>query len=321
MSHFHPELRRAAFLIPRLSFGPTLTRLANRLQRARGTPPPPQVEGVTVRDEIIAGGDGQPLRIRLYLPDDAGEPRAAMLWAHGGGMIIGVPEQDQAQSLELCRDFGLVVAAVDYRLSPQHPYPAPLEDCYAALAWLQAQAQALNISPDRLAVGGNSAGAGLAAGLALLAQDRGQVAVTFQLLIYPMLDDRTTLRTDVDDRRLRLWTTKSNRFGWRSYLGGEPGGDNVPAYAAPARRQDLRGSPPTWIGVGTCDLFHDEDISYARRLTEAGVPCTLKVVAGAFHGFDLAGQGAAVVRDFRESYLTTLSAGLQLRRAERADAT
>jgi acetyl esterase/lipase len=318
MSPFHPELRRAAFWIPRLSFGPTLTRLANRAQRGRGAPPAPKVAGVTIRDEVISGGDGQPLRVRLYLPNDAAGPRAAMLWVHGGGMIIGVPEQDQAQSIELCRDFGLVVAAVDYRLSPQHPFPAPLEDCYAALAWLHAQARALNIAPDRVAVGGNSAGAGLAAGLALLAHDRKALAIAFQLLIYPMLDDRTALRTDVDDRRLRLWTTKSNRFGWRCYLGREPGGGDVPAYAAPARRQDLSGLPTAWIGVGTCDLFHDEDVTYARRLAEAGVPCTLKVVDGGFHGFDLAGQGAAVVRDFRQSFLTALSENLRLQRVVRA---
>ena len=320
MSRFHPELRRAAFWLPRLSFGPTLTRLANGLQRWRGTSPPPEIEGVTIRDEIISGGDGQPLRVRLYLPEAAAQPRAAMLWMHGGGMIIGVPEQDELQNLELSRDFGLVIAAVDYRLSPQHPFPAPLEDCYAALAWLQSQAAALNISPDRIAVGGASAGAGLAAGLALLAQDRREVALAFQLLIYPMLDDRTALRTDIDERRLRLWTTKGNRFGWRSYLAREPGGGDVSAYAAPARRQDLSGSPPAWIGVGTCDLFHDEDVSYARRLAEAGAPCTLKVVDGAFHGFDLVCQGVAVARDFRQSYYAALCEGLQLQRAERADA-
>lgn len=319
MSPFHPELRRAAFWIPRVSFGPVLTRLANRLQQGRRSAPP-QVAGVTVRDVIISGGDGQPLRVRLYLPDEVAEPRAAMLWVHGGGMIIGTPEQDEASNLELCRDFGLVVAAPQYRLSPGHPFPAPLEDCYAALVWLRSQAGELNISPDRIAVGGNSAGAGLAAGLALLAHDRQQVAVAFQLLVYPMIDDRTALRTDVDDRRLRLWSTKSNRFGWRSYLGRAPGGGDVSAYAAPARRQDLSGLPPAWIGVGTCDLFHDEDVAYARRLAEAGVPCTLKVVEGAFHGFDLVGPGVAVAREFRQSYLTALTERLRLRPAARADA-
>ncbi|HUD28156.1 MAG TPA: alpha/beta hydrolase fold domain-containing protein, partial [Novosphingobium sp.] len=146
-------------------------------------------------------------------------------------------------------------------------------------------------------------GAGLAAGLVLFAHDRGEIPVALQLLVYPMLDDRTALRSDVDQSNLRLWNSRSNLLGWTSYLGRAPGGDDVPDYAAPARRGDLHGLPPAWIGVGTCDLFHDEDVAYARRLREAGVPCTLVVVDGAFHGFDLVGQKARVVRDFRESYV------------------
>ena len=233
-----------------------------------------------------------------------------MLWMHGGGFVIGTPEQDEAHSIELCRSLGLVIVAVDYRLAMEHPYPAPLEDCYAALRWLHANASDLNVANDRIAVGGNSAGAGLAAGLALLAHDRNEFGIAFQLLIYPMLDDRTTLRTDVEERDLRLWTTKSNLFGWRSYLGREPGGHEIPDYAAPARRKDLRGLPRSWIGVGTCDLFHDEDIDYARRLNDAGVPCTLEIVDGAFHGFEIAGLEKEVVRNFRRSYFRTLRSWL-----------
>jgi acetyl esterase/lipase len=315
MSYFHPELRRAARWIPRVTFGPGLTRFSNWLQRGRGVPSPPLVAGVTIRDEVISGGGGQPLRVRLYLPEAAGARRAAMVWIHGGGMIIGAPEQDQAQSIALAREQGLVVAAVAYRLSPQHPFPAALEDGYAALTWLRAQAGELNIATDRIAVGGNSAGGGLVAGLSLMALDRGGPAIAYQLLIYPMLDDRTALRADVDDRRLRLWNTQSNRFGWRCYLGREPGGEVSP-YAAPARRQDLRGLPPAWIGVGACDLFHDEDVSYARRLADAGVPCTLDVVQGAFHGFDLIARRSAVGRDFRARYRAALSRALGLTPAE-----
>lgn len=312
VSPFHPELRRAARLTPPITYDPMVTRLVNWMMRRRAGRPARAVDGVAIRDEIIAGGDGQPLRVRLYSPASPnssaspGVGRSAMLWIHGGGMIIGIPELDAAMNVELCRRLGMVVAAVDYRLSPGHPYPAPVEDCYAALAWLHAKAETLSVSPDRVAVGGNSAGAGLAAGLALLAHDRKALKVAFQLLAYPMLDDRTTLRTDVDDRRLRLWNTKSNRFGWRSYLGREPGGDDVPAYAAPARREDLAGLPPAWIGVGTCDLFHDEDLAYARRLRAAGVPCQLKVVEGAFHGFDLIAGKTRVAREFGASYFEAL---------------
>jgi acetyl esterase/lipase len=228
-----------------------------------------------------------------------------MLWIHGGGFILGTPEQDEANIVRMCRELGIIVGAVNYRLGPDYPFPAALHDCYAALAWLHGAAGELGIATGRIAIGGNSAGAGLAASLAQYAHDEGTIRVAFQLLIYPMLDDRTTNRTDIDQTRLRLWNSKSNIVGWTTYLGKVPGGADLPDYAAPARRKNLEGLPPAWIGVGTCDLFHDEDVAYATRLQEAGVPCTLKVVAGAFHGFDLAGE-ANVVQDFRQSYMEAM---------------
>jgi acetyl esterase/lipase len=313
VSDFHPELRRAAFLIPRFSFGPRSARVANRLMRWRGVRVPPNVSGVAIRDELIVGSSGAPLRVRIYEPEGPA-PRAAMLWMHGGGYVLGTVEQDEASNIGLCRSLNLVIAAVDYRLALEHPYPAPLEDCYSALRWLHESAASLNVSTNHIAVGGASAGAGLAAGLALLAHDRNELLVAFQLLIYPMLDDRTTLRSDSEERNLRLWSTASNRFGWRSYLGCEPGGDDVPDYAAPGRRQDMRGLPKAWIGVGTCDLFHDEDVEYARRLQHAGVPCVLEVVNGAFHGFELAGANLPVVRNFRENYASSLRNALDVER-------
>lgn len=313
VEHFHPELRRAARFIPRFSFTPRLARIANWLHGLRGVGKLPNVDGVEIRDVMIpVDHAGTQRRLRLYRPTGSAGSRPAMLWIHGGGFIIGTPEQDEAHSLELCQRLGMVVAAIDYRLAPEHSYPVPMEDCYAALEWLYANSDDLQIDRARITVGGNSAGAGLAAGLALLAHDRGKVPLAFQLLIYPMLDDRTALRTDVDDKRLRLWTSKSNRFGWSAYLGQEPGGGgDVPEYAAPARRRDLSGLPPAWIGVGTCDLFHDEDIAYARRLEEAGVPCTLKIVEGAFHGFEFAGLGTQVVQDFRQDYFAALGRALE----------
>jgi len=307
VEHFHPELRRAARLIPRFSFTPRLARIANRVQGWRGTGKLPSVDGVEVRDVMIPVDDaGTTRRLRLYTPAGSDGPHPAMLWIHGGGFIIGTPEQDEAHSIELCKRLGMVVAAISYRVAPTHSFPTPLDDCYAALGWLHANSDALQVDRGRITVGGNSAGGGLAAGLALLAHDRGNIPLAFQLLIYPMLDDRTTLRTDVDDKRLRLWSSKSNRFGWGAYLGHAPGGDGVPEYAAPARRLNLAGLPPAWIGVGTCDLFHDEDVNYARRLREAGVPCTLKIVEGAFHGFEVAGAQTQVAQEFRRDYFSTL---------------
>lgn len=303
---FHPELRRAAFLIPQFTLGPTSTRLLGQLRRRRGTPRAPTLPDVAIGDEYIAGPDGDWLRIRVYRPLAPQGPRPALLWIHGGGFIMGHPEHDQARNIALCRSLGIVVAAVNYRLGPENPFPAPLEDCHAALAWLHGHAEALGIDPSRIAVGGASAGAGLAAGLTLLAHDRGNLPIAFQMLIYPMLDDRTVLRTDVDRRSLRLWSMGSNYTGWRAYLGREPGGEDISAYAAPSRRKDLGGLPPAWVGVGTCDLFHDEDLNYAARLSAAGGDCTLKVVDGAFHIFDLVAPKANVVADFRQSYCDAL---------------
>ena len=159
---------------------------------------------------------------------------------------------------------------------------------------------------QRIAIGGSSAGGGLAAGLALKARDAGVIPVVFQLLLYPMLDDRTVLRTDLADDNLRLWDTASNRYGWTSYLAAAPGSAGISPYAAPARCTDLAGLPPAWMGIGTYDLFLEEDLAYARRLNAAGVPCQVQVVEAAYHGFDAVSRKAPVSQAFRASYLAAL---------------
>ncbi len=210
----------------------------------------------------------------------------------------------RSRTTNLCRRFarvlGVTVAAVDYRLAPEHPYPAPLEDCYAALTWL---AELPAVDPARIAIGGASAGGGLAAALALLARDRGEFTPTLQLLAYPMLDDRSG--STPENPNYRLWGPKSNRFGWAAYLGNAD-----PKVAVPARHEDLSGLPPAWIGVGTHDLFHDEDLAYAARLTAAGVPCEIETVPGAFHGFDLVVPKAAVSKAFFASQCASLRSAL-----------
>ena len=248
--------------------------------------------------------------MRLYRPGAANEPIPAMLWIHGGGFVMGDSEIDEDNNIAIVRQTGIAVASVNYRLAPRHPFPAPLEDCYAALRWLHAEAKTLGVLPERIAVGGSSAGAGLAAGVALMAHDRKEVSITFQLLIYPMLDDRTALRTDIDLSGVRLWDNKCNRFGWSSYLQKQPGSADVHPYAAPARRDNLTGLPSAWIGVGTCDLFHDENLTFAKRLAESGVPCELRIIEGAYHGFDLFSPKAEVVRQFRKSYVSALRGAL-----------
>ena len=202
-------------------------------------------------------------------------PLPALLWVHGGGYVLGTAAQDDSVCGHFAQSLGIVVAAVEYRLAPEHPFPVPLHDCYDALTWLARQPQ---VDPSRIAVGGASAGGGLAAALALLAHERGEVQLAFQLLAYPMLDDRTAARTDIAESNFRLWNNTSNRFGWQSYTGYPPGSVEVSGLAAPSRYDDLSGLPPAWIGVGTLDLFHDEDLAYESRLREAGVECELEIV-------------------------------------------
>jgi acetyl esterase/lipase len=191
-----------------------------------------------------------------------------------------------------------VVASVEYRLAPEHPFPAPVEDCYAALKWLVAQSTKLGVNTARIAIGGASAGGGLAAGLAVLARDRAEVEVAFQLLIYPMIDDRTITPASATVPDTFVWTRENNLMGWRAYLGREPGGTDVSPYAAAARTTDLRGLPPAYIPVGDLDLFLDENMTYAQRLLAAGVPTELHVYPGAFHGFNGFVPNAEISRRF-----------------------
>lgn len=213
---------------------------------------------------------------------------------------------EDAYLLKFVRDLGIVVISVDYRLAPDHPYPAAIEDGYTALRWVHTQAVRLHVDPERIAIGGESAGGGLAASLAHLAHDRGEVSPVFQLLVYPMLDDRSALRTDLAYSDAMTWTPKDNRFGWESYLQSPVGSATVPPYAVPARRKDLTGLPPAWIGVGTLDLFYEEATAYAERLDRCGVGCELVVVDGAFHGFDIVGHKSTLARDFRDAQVAAL---------------
>jgi acetyl esterase/lipase len=287
----HPDLRRIARFTPRQLVGARTLPLVRALLALRAGHADGDAEAIA-----LDSGAG----VRLFRPAGVTEPAPALLWIHGGGDVIGSATQDDS----LCRRFstrlGITVASVDYRLAPEHPYPVPLEDCYSALTWL---AGLPAVGPRRVAIGGASAGGGLAAALALLARDRGVVTPTFQLLVYPMLDDRSSM-TGANPNH-RLWNPRSNHFGWTAYLG-----DADRQVAVPGRRTDLSGLPPAWIGVGTNDLFHDEDLAYARRLREAGVPCEVDVIPGAFHGFDIWTPKAGVSRRFFDKQCDSLRAAL-----------
>ena len=295
-SPFDPSLQRIAKVLPRRAVSerslPVVRLLTGLLDRR----PSRHVEVNSVGE----------VTVRLHRPPgSSGPPHPGLLWIHGGGYVIGSAAQDDAFSRGIAERLGAVVAAVNYRLAPEHPFPVPLHDCHDALVWL---ADRDDVDADRIAIGGASAGGGLAAALALLARDRGEVRPVLQLLAYPMLDDRTALRTDIDERHFRLWDNRANRFGWTSYTGAPPGDPGISGLAAPARHDDLTGLAPAWLGVGSLDLFHDEDVAYAERLRAAGVECELRVIDGAFHGFDQIRPTAAGSRAFCAAEETALAA-------------
>jgi acetyl esterase/lipase len=255
----------------------------------------PHPDGLEFTDRQVPGD--QDLTVRVYRAEGTAGPAPCIYSMHGGGYVIGSRELDDGAFAEWCPSLGVVGVSVEYRLAPETPYPGPLEDCYRGLVWTYEHADELGIDPSRIGVAGTSAGGGLAAALALLARDRGEVPLTFQLLDCPMLDDRQQTPSSRLDG-LPVWSHRSNEFGWRSYLGGLYGRDDVPPTAAPARATELGGLPPAFVSVGTVDGFRDEDILYAMRLNQAGVPTELHVYPGACHGYQLA-VDSAVARQAR----------------------
>ena len=263
----------------------------------------PVIEGVTAEDRNVPGPDNGPdVALRIYRPDNRTDHLPAILWIHGGGYILGNIENDDFSARQMSLLAECIIVSVEYRLAPENPYPAPLEDCYAALKWLAKNADELGADPERIAIGGGSAGGGLAAGLALMSRDLGEVDVMFQFLIYPMIDDRNIIPASNTLPDTIFWTRESNRIGWRAYLGCEPGGDDISCYAAASRATDLTGLPPAYIAVGEIDLFAQEDIEYARRLIEAGVCTELHVYPGGCHGFDMMAPDAAISRQFADDF-------------------
>jgi acetyl esterase/lipase len=317
LSHVAPELRPWLALFPRLDLTEeslALMRSPDAFRTATLTPPPLSAEQQAVRCEqvFIPGPSGAPdVRALLYTPPDVAAIRPAYLHLHGGGFILGMPEINDGSNRTMAAQHGCLVLSIDYRLAPETRHPGPLEDCYAGLAWLHRQSAALGVDPTRIAVGGESAGGGHAAALALLARDRGVFPICFQLLDSPMLDDRTLTPPGFGEF---TWSAAQNRFGWGALLGCEPGGEDVPEGAVPARAARVGGLPATFIAVGAIDLFVDENLAFARRLIAAGVPTEVHVVPGAFHGFGLGGDAAPQARAlmrYRSEALSRAFAGAQ----------
>jgi acetyl esterase/lipase len=255
---------------------------------------------VTRTDHTVPGDPDVTVRVHQPVGTKAGDGRPCVYSIHGGGYVLGSYEMDDALFDRWCNALGIVGVSVEYRLAPDTPYPGAITDCYRGLKWTFEHAEELGIDPECIGIRGISAGGGLAAALALVARDRGEVQVAFQLLDCPMLDDRQLTASSRLDG-LAVWSREANEFGWRSYLGELYGKPDVPTHAAPARETDLSGLPPAFVSVGTVDGFRDEDVDYATRLNQAGVPTELHVYPGACHGYQIAAESAVARQSTRDA--------------------
>jgi acetyl esterase/lipase len=303
---FDPELLQqmeAMASFPKMS-AETLSEI--RQMMLDGIPEFPQPDytagGTVIAEERFVPGIGGAPDVRVFLlrPAEPKQPLPAILYIHGGGMVAGTAKHGpDIHFLDRVSAGEAVVVSVDYRLAPENPHPAPVEDCYAALLWLSENAAELGADPSRLIVCGMSAGGGLAAGATLMARDFGTPGITHQILLCPMLDDRMTTHSSQMLLDEGGWDRESNEFGWTALLGSRRGGADVSPYAAPARAMDLSGLPRTYIDCGSVETFRDEILDYAHRLSAAGVSVDLHMWGGGFHGFDGVAPEAALSRAAR----------------------
>lgn len=296
-----PEIAPVLDMLPELQ----LSHEALPAIRASTASPVDYPGPVAVPDiRIIPARVGAPdVQLHLFNADPARPGRPAILHIHGGGMIFGSAEMASRSIGPMAEAMGFVAASVDYRLAPETAFPGPQEDCYAALDWLVAQADTLGIDPQRIVVMGESAGGGLAAALALMARDRGDIALAGQILIYPMLDHRTggpDCRWQSASTGEFIWTRASNQFGWGALRGDYRCDDARMGWFSPALADDLAGLPPTYVAVGALDLFLDEDLDFVRRLAGAGVPVECHVYPGAIHAFDMMATARVAQRAQRD---------------------
>lgn len=282
------ELLKALEVSPELDIWADIDRARSEANAWLEQQPKVNIDGrIHIEDQWIQGSPGSfNLRVRVYRPVNVTERLPALLWVHGGGYVMGCPEGSDRFLVELLTSVPCVVISVDYRLAPEHPFPVPLEDCYTALKWLASNADQLNLDQRCIAIGGASAGGGLAAALAVLARDRGEVSVTFQMLLCPMLDDRNVTPSSYRIMDPRVWSRKDNLRAWAAYLGRSGDTSVMVKYTAAARIKNLENLPPTYIAVGSLDLFVDENINYAQRLNQADVPVELHIFPGGYHAFE-----------------------------------
>jgi acetyl esterase/lipase len=308
-----PELLPWLDMLPSVvleDYDALLAARAGQSQLSDAMPSYEPVNQIDVRDTTVPGpSDAPDVPVRIYTPANLEAPVPGLVYIHGGGFVLGDLDMFHAHVLRLADELGIVIVSVDYRLAPEHPFPAPVEDCYAALKWAAAKAEELGIDPARIGVGGESAGGGLTAGTALLARDRGGPELCFQYLGIPELDDRLDTESMRDYVDTPLWNRHNAIFSWASYLGPEPG--DVSPYAAPARATDLAGLPPAFVTTCQYDPLRDEGIEYARRLAHAGVPTELRHYPATFHGSSLI-ESAAITRRMFADEVEALRRGLRV---------
>jgi triacylglycerol lipase len=283
-----PELRDALALWPVEPLtADSLTRRRATLLKVIGAVPKPDLPDITADEIRVESAFGaNPIRVLTYRPVKSDKPLPSIVHIHGGGFVAGAPEMKDVENRLLASELRCAIYSVDHRLAPEAPHPAPLEDIYSVFAWLHRNAGRLGLDPARIGIKGESGGGGFAAAAALYARDQQGPKFTFQHLIYPMIDDRTAVRKDLHPHVGEfVWTQENNYFGWRSLLGREPGSAGVSPYAAASRAVDVSGLPPTYISVGGLDLFLEENMTYADRLSRAGVPVEFHMYPRAYHGF------------------------------------
>lgn len=304
------ELRARGLLFRTVNPAFTTARLRVMSRLMRVLRPTVSRDGMHAEEQWITRKDGGALRLLIFRPLAAHREVPGILWFHGGGYAMGVPEQVHVKARRFIEWSSCVVVAPGYRLSVDAPYPAALEDAYEALQWMRDNAGRLGIRNDQLMVGGDSAGGGLAAALTLYARDQGGPAIAFQMPLYPMLDDRMNTES-ARDNNAPVWNSRSNRNAWKLYLGERLGTEDVPQYAAPARALRYEGLPPAATFVGDLEVFRDETVTYVEGLRNAGVEVAFRIFPGCYHGFDTVCPDAGVTRQavefLKESYLRAVT--------------
>lgn len=306
---FDPELRAGLAVVGGV-FPPTITPdLLGFMRESYASPPLEQAlagRSVVCEDVEIPSFDGSPMTVSVLRDPRQAGPRPGMVYVHSGGMMFGDRFSGMDQAFDWVERLGIVLVTMEYRLAPEHPDPVPREDAYAALLWAADHSADLGIRPDRLMVAGASAGAGIAAGIALAARDRNGPALCAQLLDYPMLDDRGITPSTHQFDGIGVWDRVSNETGWSALLGEAVGGPDVSPYAAPSRATDLTSLPPAYLSVGEAEIFRDETVAYAQALWTAGVDAELHVWPGGFHAFDIFAPHTALARALVASRLAWL---------------